>query len=322
MSRNGETIQRVSILIPVFNREEIILETLRSAVSQTYQNIEVVVVDNHSTDNTWGVITRFAEHEPLVKAYRNSSNIGPVRNWRECMNHASGDYVKILWSDDLVAPTFIEKTLPFLIENKDVGFVFTKTCFFYPDGTQTPHYRVGTTGLYDSMKFIRGALIGNDFPVSPGNALFRRADLDRNLMLDIPNGLGVDFTAHGMGNDLLLFLLTAKDYPQFAYVDEALSFFRVHGDSISVREKRFRLLLIYHVAKAYFVENRLQDEYLKKQFDTILWVLYIQNRFRRALPISSVDDFYMAHRGVRICWNILLALALKKISNELKRIKP
>ena len=104
----------VSILIPTYNREKIILETLNCAVNQTYKNTEVIVVDNKSTDNGFEIIKGFAKSHPNVRVYQNEENIGPVKNWLKCMDYATGEYAKILWSDDLIAPDFIEMTLPYL----------------------------------------------------------------------------------------------------------------------------------------------------------------------------------------------------------------
>ena len=118
---------KVSNLIPTYNREKIILETLSSAISQTYENTEIIVVDTKSTDNSFEIIKEFAKSHPNVKVYQNEENIDPVRNWRRCLDYATGEYAKILWSDDLITPDFIEKTLSYIIDHEDVGFVFTGT---------------------------------------------------------------------------------------------------------------------------------------------------------------------------------------------------
>ena len=113
----------VSILVPTYNRVKFIEETIESALKQTYWNIEVVVVDNASTDGTWEKICSLASENERIKATRNDNNIGPVRNWIRCVELASGIYGKILWSDDLMDERFIEKTLALF--DGSVGFVFT-----------------------------------------------------------------------------------------------------------------------------------------------------------------------------------------------------
>lgn len=249
----------VSILVPVFNREKLISETLESALSQTYPNIEVIVVDNASTDGTWQAIEEFARRDPRVKAFRNEANLGPVRNWLRVISEASGHYGKILWSDDLISDDYLEKTLPLF--NPDVGFVYTAVQIFAGDRRDGPiSYRLGKTGHYDCEEFIRRSLYEKDVPLSPGCAVFRLHDLRENLLLNIPNRVGSDFSKHAIGPDLLLFLLTCLKYKQVGFVASPLAFFRDHKGSISAAGDRGKLRLHYLLAKCYFVEAFMPEE--------------------------------------------------------------
>lgn len=305
-------LPKVTILIPVYNREKLIMETLNAAVSQTYKNIEIIVVDNKSTDGTYKLITEFSKLHSTVKVYQNEENVGPVRNWRRCLDYATGEYVKILWSDDLIAPTFLEKTLPLLAEHKEVGFVFTGTEIFTDNpGQGAKAYYIGNTGLYDTKGFIEGALLGGPFPVSPGNALFRRKDLEKNLIMDVPNKIGSDFKMHAIGNDLLIYLLTAKDYPKFAFISEALSFFRAHGDSITVSSDRYKLTGLYNIAKGYFVETWVTDNKLRKKFNARLLIDLLKIRGNN-MSINRVQDFYPGENKVNIDYIFLGKLMFRK----------
>ena len=111
----------VSILIPTFNNEDFVQEAIRSALDQTYENIEIIVVDNQSTDGSWARLKAISEKESRVKVYQNEGNYGPVKNWIIAAHKATGYYAKFLWSDDLITPDFLEKTLALMYD--DVGFV-------------------------------------------------------------------------------------------------------------------------------------------------------------------------------------------------------
>lgn len=186
----------VSVLIPTYNREQFLVPCIQSALDQTISDIEIIIMDNASTDNTWEVCQQFSNRDRRIRISRNETNIGPVRNWQRCLDYATGEFVKILWSDDLIAPTFLEKTMPFLVEHKEVGFVFTGAEIFTDNPQQgAKAYFIRNTGLYDTKDYIEGALLGGPFPVSPGNALFRRKDLEKNLLIDVPNKIGSDFKA-------------------------------------------------------------------------------------------------------------------------------
>lgn len=158
---------KVSILIPVYNREKLIAETIESALAQAYENFEIIIVDNASTDKTWEILEHYSNQDWRVKIFRNETNIGPVRNWMRCVDEATGFYGKILWSDDLIAPTFLEKTIPFLETNKEVGFVYTGTEIFIDrTGKKSNVYFLGQTGVYNSDEFVVGSITGGKYPVS------------------------------------------------------------------------------------------------------------------------------------------------------------
>lgn len=287
------TAPLVSILIPTYNRANLISATIRSALAQTYPALEVVVVDNASTDSTWEKIQAIAATDARVRPFLNAANVGPVNNWLECIRHAQGTYSKILWSDDLLHPTFLARTVPYL-EDDDTGFVYTAARIFSDkhDDLQAPvEYAHLPTGRHSSSSFIEGALLGKPFPLSPGCAVFRTTDLRRNLWGDIPNAVGSDFRKHAIGNDLLLFLLTAHSYRNFAVVREPLALFREHAGSISVRSGPGRLILHYDLVRAYFAQTYIKDRRLLARLNTLLW--WHQRQYDGAqYGIRSVRDFY------------------------------
>jgi glycosyltransferase involved in cell wall biosynthesis len=303
---------KVSILIPVYNRESLIEETVQSAMNQTYENIEIIIVDNKSTDATWQVLEKLVSKDKRIKIFQNETNIGPVRNWKRCIDEANGKYGKILWSDDLIAPEFLEKTLPYL-ENKEVGFVFTGTEIFVDDTNEkTSHYFIGNSGIHESENYINGVLFDGDYPVSPGCALFRLSDLKKNLLINIPNKVNSDFSMHAIGNDLLIFLLTANQYKKFAFVNEKLSFFRAHDGSISIQSNDGKLPLHYNLASAYFVEN-YREELIKKQ-NVILWnLLRVYKSSSKKFNINKISDFYMKNEISSLNYLLLIKKIISKI---------
>ena len=302
----------VSILIPVYNRENLIEETVRSALNQTYKNIEIIVVDNKSTDNTWDVLQKLSSQDERIKIFQNDTNIGPVRNWKRCVDEAVGEYGKILWSDDLIAPEFLEKTVPYL-ENEDVGFVFTGTEIFIEGADKkSSHYFIGESGIYESEKYINGVLFNGNYPVSPGCALFRLKDLKKNLLVNIPNKVNSDFSMHAIGNDLLIFLLTAHQYKKFAFVNEKLSFFRAHEGSISIQSNDGKLPLHYNLASAYFVE-KYREDLIKKQ-NVILWALLkVYKNSSKKYNIYKISDFYMKNKDYSLDYIFLFKKIIRKI---------
>jgi len=284
----------VSILIPAYNRAGVIEQTVRSALAQRDAEIEVVVVDNASTDGTWDILQRLAAEDARVRIFRNDQNIGPVRNWLACVARARGAYVKILWSDDLIAPDFLARCLPRLRDPR-VGFVYTAALMFSgatpQEGGWVQYQLAGGRDVeLPSRRFIEGVFSDGPFPFSPGCALFRSADVARNLWRDIPNRHGSDFSMHAIGNDLLLLLLTAQQYPAVVCVGEPLSQFREHPGSISVTAGHGRLIYHYDLAKAFFAAKVLKDRRLERLLN-----VHIFMHLRRLGPapygMTTVSDF-------------------------------
>lgn len=278
----------VSILIPVYNREELVRIAIESAINQTYGNIEVIAVDNKSTDRTYEVLKEYAEKYPDVKVYQNEENLGPVRNWQKCLEYSSGEFIKILFSDDWIEENFVEKCMEILSANDNVGFVFTATLICLGDKENNSYKFSNKSGLYATDVFIKGSLFGGDFPVSPCNALFRRLDVENNLILEIPNELGLDFKKLGAGNDWLIFLLTASKYPYFGYISEPLTHFGAPADSITISND---LSMHYETAKEYFVDNFI-NKTLRRTFYTMLWLANVKKgKFKQLLYTKEVSIF-------------------------------
>ncbi|MFW8602472.1 glycosyltransferase family 2 protein [Desulfobacterota bacterium M19] len=293
----------VSILIPTYNSGEFIEETIQSALSQTFRDFEIVLVDNASSDNTWDVICHYRDEYDNIKAFRNDKNIGPIKNWRRCIDEASGKYGKILWSDDLIEPVFLEKTVPVMNANADIAFVYTPAIIFDDIEQNKIFYTyLSKSGTYPAKDFIKGILYDRDFPNSPACALFRLSDLKKNLMLTIPNRFNSDASQHAIGNDLLLFLLTVKDYKFFSFINQPLARFRIHPNSITIGSQKKKLVLNYDIAKAYFVDNYLICHKQIKKFNSILW---LHNLFYNTCP--SVDRMYFRNKFFNKDWFFLVA---------------
>lgn len=248
----------VSILIPVYNRREIVKEAIASALSQTYKNIEIIVVDNCSTDGTYEELLRcygeHSEYAKIVRPYQNETNIGPVNNWKVCLEKARGKYVKILWSDDLIGSKFVGSSVNVMEKDDTVGMVFSSCFVFRGNNLKLGHslYKLENgTGRYDRDVFYKGMFQDEiALPVSPGCAMFRREDVV--ILNDIPNRLGINCNANGAGIDLLIMLQAMEKHENFYFFEDILSFFRWHEGSITAQNN---LVREYNLAKLYFCKG-------------------------------------------------------------------
>ena len=252
----------VSIIIPVYNRVSYIKECVNSALNQTISSIEVIICDNKSTDGTWELCEELFSEDRRIRLFRNSSNIGPVRNWALCAKLALGKYIKILFSDDVLFPNFLEKTLYLLENNESIGFVYTSALIgrdFNEKCSIRYKNRDGKDIIVDNQRFIRAHVDKNNVPVSPCAALFRVSDFKKNLILDVPNMDRNELLKLGAGPDLLLYLLTANEYPKVAHVNSPHVFFRDHEGSLTQNNKT-RIRWLYWQSLLWFVKTRQSNK--------------------------------------------------------------
>ena len=116
----------VSVLIPAYNSREYIQECIYSVVNQSYANIEIVVVDDGSTDDTVG-ICRSLDYQITLIEQQNTGR-GGARD--RALKNANGEYIAFLDHDDLLINSSIEERVNFLESNKDIGWVFTDAMEF------------------------------------------------------------------------------------------------------------------------------------------------------------------------------------------------
>lgn len=132
MCTNNKEKALVSILIPLYNAEQYIGETITKALQQTYSHIELVIVDDHSTDNSLKIAQKYASEN--VHVYSNPKKGGnAARNY--AFEKCSGEYVKFMDADDYCNDDMIERQMERLLKDGDEDtLVFSPVKMLYPDG--------------------------------------------------------------------------------------------------------------------------------------------------------------------------------------------
>lgn len=152
----------VTIAIPTYKRaDDYLKQTLESAVSQTYQNIEIIISDNCSPDDTEKVVKSF--NDSRIRYIRHKENIGPANNFNFCVNEAKGVYFQLLQDDDLIDKDFIESCVRALSGHTNVGLIRTGTRIIDENGTYRAKYLNMVEGL-SIEDFFRGWFAGKTAP--------------------------------------------------------------------------------------------------------------------------------------------------------------
>lgn len=113
----------VSVLIPVYNVEKFIESAIQSISNQTYNNIEIIVVDDGSTDDTLLILEKIKLRETRLKLFKNDFNSGIVKTLNFGISKCKGDYIMRMDGDDLCDEQKVKKQLDFLIENPTIDLV-------------------------------------------------------------------------------------------------------------------------------------------------------------------------------------------------------
>ncbi|HMM89215.1 glycosyltransferase family 2 protein [Bradyrhizobium sp.] len=111
----------ITIAIPTFNRAELLKVCVATSLAQTYQDFELLVSDNASTDETGKVLSEFTDRR--LRVIRQKENIGLLGNWNACLNEARGKYVVLLSDDDGIDPDFLERCIAFVERERDLPIV-------------------------------------------------------------------------------------------------------------------------------------------------------------------------------------------------------
>lgn len=255
---------RVSVIIPTYNRADLIGETVESVLKQTFDDFEIIIVDDGSTDSTKKVVRGF--NGPIKYIYQENRGRSYARN--RGFEVSSGDYVCFLDSDDLLTPRMFERQVSLLDSNSNLGFVYSGYQFINQAGDILPQPEV-----YRGRQLRRGRifrfLIYFDF-IPPSTVMTRRSCIDQ---------IGLFESSFEPAEDLDWLLRMSSMYDT-DYIPEPLFLFRKHDGntpSTAVEEAMIRVTLKHLSAE--HTKQSLGDEWREIYFDLYLMVAnYHYNR--------------------------------------------
>ena len=235
----------ISVIIPTHNRYQMLCEALGSVLAQKDVDLEIVIVDDNSTDETSNIANQY----PTVKYIRSTSNCGPGQNRRKGFNASTGDYVVFLDDDDYyIDDCFYKKAIAILHSNSSLAFVSANANFFYfPEGMIIPSY-LPLEGYVDGKKYLNGFMTDYAKPLSTFPTIFRKSCL-----------LNAGMTTMAEVNDASIYLraLTQGDV---YFMKDIVGNYRQHSSNIT---KALDPLLI--------IRNMREKEYIFRKYKTCLF---------------------------------------------------
>jgi glycosyltransferase involved in cell wall biosynthesis len=229
---------RVSVCMPVYNAERWLAGALESAVAQTYEELEIVVSDNASTDGSAEIASGFGD--PRIRVERSRETIGAVANHNRAIRLSRGAYVKFLHADDLLLPTCVEEMVALAREDESVGLVFAPREVDV-EGAPDPEWGELFARPHEYFSSLER--------VNDGRRLFRElldAGFEENWVGE-PSAVLLTRGAleHvGLLNERLFQIADLELWARImvscrvGFVDHVLSVYRHHGESGTVRNAR------------------------------------------------------------------------------------
>lgn len=174
--------KKVSVIIPLYNAEKYIERTIKSVLSQTYENLEIIIVDDESPDNSVQVCEQFTD--PRIKIVH-QKNRGLPGSRNTGIRHASSEYIAFIDADDIWLPEKLTKHIAHLDSNPDVGVSFSRSAFI--DETDKPLGIYQITELEDitPLDILCRSPIGNGSAAVFKKAVFEDIKFQDNLYGDV-----------------------------------------------------------------------------------------------------------------------------------------
>lgn len=210
----------VSVCIPAYNNAAYIKETIDSILDQTWKNLELVICDDKSKDNTVEVIESIKDDR--IKLYKNEKNLGMSGNWNNCLSKCTGEYIKLICADDMLAKDCLEKEVKALIDNPTAVLAESDTQLFDLNGKPKGFYkRYKASGLTDGRTIARAGFFIKNYFGAPLANTFRKSTLEKVGGFDTWYTYILDY-------DFWVQLACIGDV---YIIHEPLNYFRVRNDS-------------------------------------------------------------------------------------------
>lgn len=172
-------IPKVSVCIPTFNGADYLCQAVESILAQNYQDFEIIIVDNCSTDQTATLVEGLQKkNDQRIRFYKNESNIGMAENFNKCLEYAQGTYIKFLCADDLLLPECLEQMAAALDAHHSVTLVCGGRMIIDETGKELKLKQYSSRDtIIPGGKAITRCLFGKNYIGEPTAIMFRKNDL-------------------------------------------------------------------------------------------------------------------------------------------------
>ena len=219
----------VSVIIPNYNHSRYLKERIESVLNQTYCNIEVIILDDCSTDRSIDIIEQYRSNTRIKQIIINESNSGSTfRQWQKGFMYATGEYIWIAESDDIAHPDFLKTIIDRMSEDENIVLGFSSMYRIDENGNNQGVINLTTRGGKHIMRgedFIRNNMLFGCHILNASSAIFRRKALQR---------VSPEYTDYVGSGDYLFWIEIARQ-GNVVKVNQPLDYFRNHSNKVTPR---------------------------------------------------------------------------------------
>jgi glycosyltransferase involved in cell wall biosynthesis len=262
----------VSVIIPAYNAGPYVAETIDSALAQTYKNIEIIVVEKDSADNTHEVLEPYIKKKLITYIHQDGKGLSNARNI--AIKHSRGEFIALLDADDFFLPQKIEKQVAYLLQHPECDVCYCDFLQFY-HGAPEKTLRLNYTYYSGADTFPH--LLRKNF-IAPVNVVLRRSTIDR---------VGGFNETYYRTEDWEYWVRLAYRGAMFCFLPETLVKVRIHPESMSqvwsgqTEDKKMVMRIFTTLAAEMSPEERRRYHmgWVLFRHRLNLWYIYFANHF-------------------------------------------
>ena len=300
---------KVSIIIPVYNTEQYLKQCLDSVCNQTFKDIEIIVVNDNSTDNSFNIIKEYADNDNRFVVINLTETKGQGNARNEGLKIAKGKYITFVDSDDWVRNDFVE-ILYNEIEKNNLDVVSASQYFY--DNLQKRVVNMQTISAKVLNKSnVETLLIPKKifFIIPVWQKIYKKQFLDDNK---------IKFKLCFHEDNIFLFETLIKT-TKIKFIDDEIYFYRINRENSSMHEmnKDFTMFDAFSELKTMLIENNKYEQYKKiyYQYISVATAAKLENL---NLPLSKLKQYYNKFKNLYYNDEFINNFSINKLSIMLK----
>ena len=285
---------KISVIIPNYNHAQFLEQRIESVLNQTFQDFEVIFLDDASTDNSKEVFSKYANHLKISHVIFNETNSGsPFKQWNKGFSLATGEYIWIAESDDYADPTFLEKLVQKLDSYPTIGLAYSQSWKVDENGTTASTLIDWLTDGLERSKWL------NDFTEN-GIVICKNYLSIKNV---IPNASAVlfrhkftveldsDIEKYKLCGDWLFWIKILLNSDLF-FIAEPLNYFRCHANTARMITKfKFEISEKVNILNYLFISEKMCKKEIHQRISNLV-KFYFTHIYLNHFDYKDLLNFY------------------------------